>query len=229
MVQNYMDYSDDACMNLYTAGQSARMNALFASGGARFSLTQSGGCGAPADPTCDDGIQNGDETGVDCGGACAPCAEPTCDDGIQNGNETGVDCGGPDCAPCATTVTLHEGYFESGWDGWIDGGSDCSRYTGGTYAFEGNAAINIQDNSGSASSMRLLGLDLSPYESVVISFHFYARSMEFNEDFFLQYYNGSAYTTIGQWRSGFEFNGNGFYSDELTINASDHNLSLIHI
>jgi len=150
---------------------------------------------------------------------------PTCDDGIQNGNETGVDCGGPDCAPCATTVTLHEGYFESGWDGWIDGGSDCSRYTGGTYAFEGNAAINIQDNSGSASSMRLLGLDLSPYESVVISFHFYARSMEFGEDFFLQYYNGSDYTTIGQWRSGFEFNGNGFYSDELTINASDYNFS----
>lgn len=27
--------------------------------------------------TCDDGIQNGDETGVDCGGSCAPC-----DDGI---------------------------------------------------------------------------------------------------------------------------------------------------
>jgi len=24
----------------------------------------------------------------------------TCSDGIQNGNETGVDCGGPDCAPC---------------------------------------------------------------------------------------------------------------------------------
>jgi len=25
------------------------------------------------DPTCDDGIQNGDETGVDCGGTCKPC------------------------------------------------------------------------------------------------------------------------------------------------------------
>lgn len=24
-------------------------------------------------PTCDDGIQNGDETGVDCGGTCTPC------------------------------------------------------------------------------------------------------------------------------------------------------------
>ena len=30
MVQNYMDYSDDACMNLFTQGQSDRMNALFA-------------------------------------------------------------------------------------------------------------------------------------------------------------------------------------------------------
>jgi gliding motility-associated-like protein len=52
-------------------------------------------------PTCNDGIQNGNETGVDCGGDCAPC--PTCNDGIQNGNETGVDCGG-DCAPCPTTT-----------------------------------------------------------------------------------------------------------------------------
>jgi hypothetical protein len=25
---------------------------------------------------------------------------PTCTDGIQNGGETGVDCGGPDCSGC---------------------------------------------------------------------------------------------------------------------------------
>jgi uncharacterized protein YjdB len=42
--------------------------------------------------TCTDGIQNGDETGIDCGGSCQAC--PTCSDGIQNGNETGIDCGG---------------------------------------------------------------------------------------------------------------------------------------
>ena len=54
-------------------------------------------------PTCTDGIQNGDETGVDCGGTnCDPCqVNPTCNDGIQNGDETGVDCGGS-CTPCAT-------------------------------------------------------------------------------------------------------------------------------
>ena len=49
-------------------------------------------------PTCTDGIQNGSETGVDCGGPdCAPCT-PTCNDGIQNNGETGADCGGPNCA-----------------------------------------------------------------------------------------------------------------------------------
>ena len=48
--------------------------------------------------TCTDGIQNGDETGVDCGGDCDPC--PTCDDGIQNGDEEGVDCGGTECDAC---------------------------------------------------------------------------------------------------------------------------------
>ena len=25
---------------------------------------------------------------------------PTCTDGIQNGQETGIDCGGPDCPSC---------------------------------------------------------------------------------------------------------------------------------
>ena len=25
---------------------------------------------------------------------------PTCADGVQNGGETGIDCGGPDCADC---------------------------------------------------------------------------------------------------------------------------------
>jgi hypothetical protein len=50
-------------------------------------------------PSCTDGIQNGNETGVDCGGpTCVAC--PNCFNGIQDGNETGIDCG-PSCAqPC---------------------------------------------------------------------------------------------------------------------------------
>ena len=125
MVQNYMDYSDDACMNLFTGGQSLRMDALFAPGGAREGLTTSGGCGAPVEPTCTDGIQNGDETGVDCGGAnCPACPEPTCDDGIQNGDETGVDCGGSSCASCP--ATCDDGIQNGDEEGVDCGGSSCS-------------------------------------------------------------------------------------------------------
>ena len=41
MTANYMDYSNDECMNLFTEGQKARMRALFSHGGFRASLLQS--------------------------------------------------------------------------------------------------------------------------------------------------------------------------------------------
>ena len=136
MVQNYMDYSDDACMNLFTAGQNVRMRALFDTGGFRESLLNSPACGAPADPTCDDGIQNGNETGIDCGGDCATC--PTCDDGIQNGDETGVDCGGSACQTCPcdgtdVTVTINLDNYpeETSWT--LTDASGATVGSGGTY------------------------------------------------------------------------------------------------
>ncbi len=78
MYQNYMDYSNDVCMNLFTTGQKNRMRAVLAAGGARRSLALSDKCGAVVtQPTCNDGIQNGNETGVDCGGSCTPCQTGT--------------------------------------------------------------------------------------------------------------------------------------------------------
>lgn len=127
MIQNYMDYSDDVCMNIFTEGQSTRMDALFAPNGVRYGLTISGGCGGggPVEPTCNDGIQNGDETGVDCGGSnCPACEVATCDDGIQNGDETGVDCGGADCPSCPATCS--DG-IQNGDETGVDcGGSSCA-------------------------------------------------------------------------------------------------------
>ena len=48
MFMNYMDYVDDACMQMFSSGQGDRMDALFASGGARAALLTSTGGTAPS-------------------------------------------------------------------------------------------------------------------------------------------------------------------------------------
>jgi hypothetical protein len=87
------------------------------------STTTSTSTSVPAG-TCSDGLQNQDETDIDCGGNICPqcppgdscidgadctssvcqamiCQSPTCSDGVKNGAETDVDCGGGTCPDCA--------------------------------------------------------------------------------------------------------------------------------
>ena len=182
-----------------------------------------GGPDCPACPTCTDGVQNGQETDVDCGGPDCPAC-PTCTDGVQNGQETGVDCGGPDCPACPPggTTTLFGSYFETGWDGWTDGGSDCFRYSGGR-SWEGSYSIRIRDNSGSNSAMTYSGVDLTGYTSVDFSFYFYPNSMETGEDFWLRFNDGSGWQTVAAWASGTSFTNNSFYTTSVTISAADFN------
>jgi len=82
------------------------------------------GAGA-CNPSCTDGIKNGNETDIDCGGSCSTkcadskgctkaadcvsnaciagfCGAPSCTDLAMNGNETDVDCGGGTCSSCAS-------------------------------------------------------------------------------------------------------------------------------
>lgn len=47
MYMNYMDLSNDACMNLFTAGQVARMRSSFLPNGPHYALLSSKGCSGP--------------------------------------------------------------------------------------------------------------------------------------------------------------------------------------
>jgi hypothetical protein len=47
MYMNYMDFTNDECMNLFTEGQKTRMRAIFADGGLRHSILSSNGLGTP--------------------------------------------------------------------------------------------------------------------------------------------------------------------------------------
>lgn len=183
-------------------------------------------CGGPcaACPSCNDGIQNQGETDVDCGGPCSAC--PTCSDGVQNGDETGVDCGGS-CSPCDTGgecsyFLLYEEDFESSLGYWNGGGSDCRRSVNdAAYANSGSYCVRLRDNT-STSVMTTDAFDLSAYEELTIDFSYYARSMENNEDFWLQVSTngGSSYQTVASWARGTDFNNDTRYNESVTITGT---------
>jgi hypothetical protein len=183
----------------------------------------SSGGGGPILGCTDPDAHNYDPAATADDGSCE-----TCSDGVQNGDETGVDCGGsnPNCAACPTGGQILGSYFETGWDGWQDGGSDCARRNEPARSWEGSYSIRIRDNSGTASSMTSPTLDLSGYSSIDIQFYFYPNSMENGEDFWLRYSpDGSSWTTVAAWARGTSFENNSFYTSTVTLTSSQVNFT----
>ena len=100
----------------------------------------------PLMDTCFDGIQNQDETGVDCGGVCTPCPIPeTCVDNIMNQDETGIDYGGV-CGTDDPVAAPAENFTDTNQDG-VDDLSGLDATGSITVASPGDADGSTYDTS----------------------------------------------------------------------------------
>jgi subtilisin family serine protease len=120
-------------------------------------------------------------------------------------------------APNTWTV-ITSSNFETGLDQYADGGADMARYNGTAYAHLGRGALNIQDNSGAASSFyHTAGQNVATYSDLRVSFWFKAVSMEPGEDFWVQYFDGTAWRTVATYAAGADFANDAFVNKVVSI------------
>ncbi len=160
-----------------------------------------------------------------------PVPAPTCTDGIQNGDETGVDCGGTTCPPCQSNCDVVDtNDFEAGWGVWNDGGYDARRsINDANYADSGDYCVRLRDNSGRFSSMFTDQLALSGYNEVTVDFSYYARSMEFGEDFWFDVLVNGNWIPIKNWARGSDFNNNQRMAGTVTVQGNFTNTTRFRI
>jgi len=195
---NFMDYFDDACLVMFSEGQASVMN-TFANSVAWAT---------------DTGCSNGSESIV------AVCTF-SCDDGIQNGSETGIDCGGPDCPACpivsecgANDIALLEENFDAcmlpaGWTVTAtDGGIGNITFTGGPMDvpgggtpspdFAGCIAI-INDDAGDDIGIGCVItpiIDMTNVTNGTLSFDWQNNDFAATGDFIVEVFDGTAWVQV---------------------------------
>jgi PKD repeat protein len=121
-------------------------------------------------------------------------------------------------ASTGTWQTITYDTFEAGMGTYTDGGADMARYTSTTYSYAGTSSADIQDNSGTPSSFyHTLGYNVSAYVDLKVDFYFRSVSMENGEDFWLEYYNGTAWVRAATLVAGTNFTNTGFYHSTISI------------
>lgn len=120
-------------------------------------------------------------------------------------------------------------YFETGFDGWIDAGTNCIRRRSSVAAYEGQYGIALRNGTSTSNSTSPV-LDLSGNTQVTFEFHTFANGMDTGDDFFVEFFNGTAYQVIGQYVTGTDFSNGSFFSPAhivldagtYSFNANNH-------
>jgi len=156
-------------------------------------------------------------------GECAAYDPDDNDPCIPDSNDPLCSNGGSGC------ITLLDNDFESGYQSWSDGGSDCRRsINDSAFANSGSYCIRLRDNTNS-SVVTSPALNTSNSDILNLSFTFIASSMENNEDFWLQLStnNGATWSTIETWVAGTDFQNNVREFENVYINPPQNSTTRI--
>ena len=220
----YDQFGDGICCNYGNGYYNLKKESSVLVNGSRFGSSEKKSfCISNQTATCNDGIKNGAETGIDCGGPnCPPC--PTCTDGIKNGAETGIDCGGPNCPPCRIEDMLGGYYFETGWDGWTSGGADSKRIKS-AYSPEAQYSIQLKGNSSESSAMTSPVYDLSSYDTIIIEFKLRAINLKTQDALSFRYFNGNSWITVSQYIFNQDFKNSLIFTKRIILTGNLHQKS----
>ncbi len=255
--QNFMGYGPDSCLTTFTAQQTRRMqcwsksvlsgwfgggggtnlppNASFTAGTTNLTVNVDASGSSDPDGTIVSYAWNFGDGSTGSGvtashtyasaGTYTVTLTVTDDDGATDSSNQSVtvSSGGG-----GTFTTIIASDFESGWQGWTDGGGDCRRSANDSaYASQGTYCVRIRDNSGTRSSFFRTGVNLTSYTEVQIEFDFIGISMENGEDFFVEFYDGSSWNIVaaGTFGSSGTLSNNTFYTGTITVDSATYNFS----
>jgi len=179
-------YGDGICCN-YGDGsfsiQDANGNSILA--GTEFTAALSASfCIRPTDNHCEDGIQNGDETEIDCGGTCGSCDDFSC-----------------------VSEVINMTSFEENWGIWRGDLNVRRSFHDRGFANTGNWCVRLMtapNGVGLYSSV----LDLSMLAELSINFAFITADLAPMKDGFsfqISRDGGKTFTTAAKWQQGIDY------------------------
>ncbi len=123
-------------------------------------------------------------------------------------------------------VTIADHTFGGGLEGWIDGGYYAGRNNNANSCTNQGALYTYYDfYSDTSARVTSPNYDFTPYTDITISFcNVNSNSQDNGDGYDLQYYNGSTWTTIRQFRKGTDYF-NARESFSVTINNGSHTFS----